>query len=71
MSASWQVGQVVRLKSGGPRMTVSAIRGDAIECTWFFGQERKVETFDVQLLEGTEEDDMPVVVSTPSRWRGF
>jgi uncharacterized protein YodC (DUF2158 family) len=27
-------GDLVRLKSGGPMMTVSAVRGDEIECIW-------------------------------------
>ncbi|WP_372703274.1 DUF2158 domain-containing protein [Bradyrhizobium sp. Bra64] len=27
-------GELVRLRSGGPMMTVSAVKGDQIECIW-------------------------------------
>ncbi len=30
-----QIGDVVKLKSGGPWMTVYKIEGDAISCIWF------------------------------------
>ena len=32
---SFQPGEVVQLKSGGPRMTVEEIEGDQVDCTWF------------------------------------
>ena len=27
-------GELVRLRSGGPMMTISAIKGDQVECVW-------------------------------------
>ena len=39
------VGDVVRLKSGGPSMTVEGvISGDVVNCVWF-SDERKYNTF--------------------------
>lgn len=30
-----QTGDIVRLKSGGPKMTITALSDDEISCTWF------------------------------------
>jgi uncharacterized protein YodC (DUF2158 family) len=35
----FKVGDVVRLKSGGPKMTIGAsMKDDRVECHWFGGQ---------------------------------
>lgn len=34
----FKVGDVVRLKSGGPKMTVSHIKDGNVWCTWFVGE---------------------------------
>ena len=42
----WKVGDVVRLKSGGPVMTVHRVTSEGTcECTWFVNDEPKYETF--------------------------
>lgn len=45
----WQVGDVVELKSGGPRMTVESIGTqidpDGVVCRWFEGKDLKQATF--------------------------
>lgn len=30
-----QIGDIVRLKSGGPKMTVTAVEDEQVSCTWF------------------------------------
>ncbi len=40
MVDGFKPGDVVQLKSGGPRMTVSSIREGRIICEWFTGSER-------------------------------
>lgn len=45
-------GSVVRLKSGGPRMTVSAIRADkAVVCNWFSDDGSHCGTFAAATVE--------------------
>ena len=39
------VGDVVTLKSGGPRMTVVSIDDERCACIWFSGEELRKETF--------------------------
>ena len=49
------VGELVRLKSGGPIMTYSGsseMTGSAI-CVWFEGSQKREETFDPRVLEKT------------------
>jgi len=44
-------GDLVRLKSGGPKMTVAEIREDyKVVCDFFVGNERKSEVFDPKVL---------------------
>ena len=50
-----QVGDVVRLKSGGPAMTVSAlVRAGEAKCLWFAADELKEGTFGMEALEAVE-----------------
>jgi uncharacterized protein YodC (DUF2158 family) len=53
---AFKVGDVVRLKSGGPRMTVESISKDemtrgTIWCVWFDKTDRKSGTFPEDALE--------------------
>ena len=46
-----EVGDVVRLKSGGPRMTIEAV-GGLVTCAWFTrGGHAKKNFFDLDMLE--------------------
>lgn len=60
MNAELKVGEVVKLKSGGPHMTISEIPnlGDNgvqyVTCEWFAGSTRRTESFDFQVLTGIE-----------------
>jgi uncharacterized protein YodC (DUF2158 family) len=58
--AQFQQGDVVRLKSGGPWMTITALGGasgwtmspaHAASCRWFDGRKPQETVFDVALLE--------------------
>jgi uncharacterized protein YodC (DUF2158 family) len=51
MSAqTFEVGDTVKLRSGGPVMTVSAIRADGVEVMWMDGAKRQCEVFDPRML---------------------
>jgi uncharacterized protein YodC (DUF2158 family) len=48
----FKVGDVVQLKSGGPKMTVSELESDnRVFCIWFSGNDRKSDTFIAQALK--------------------
>jgi uncharacterized protein YodC (DUF2158 family) len=52
-------GTVVKLKSDGPKMTVKAIDGETIRCSWFDGKRlREAEFFDDMLEEDTDLADL-------------
>jgi uncharacterized protein YodC (DUF2158 family) len=56
----FQTGEVVRLKSGGPCMTITTVGtysgwtmrvADTVSCRWFEGEKQQETVFDVALLE--------------------
>jgi uncharacterized protein YodC (DUF2158 family) len=55
----FKVGDVVQLRSGGPRMTVQSINASTkdVECTWFDGSERFKDMFQPEMLKIVGEED--------------
>jgi uncharacterized protein YodC (DUF2158 family) len=48
----FQTGDVVKLRSGGPEMTVSSTKDQDVWCVWFVGQEEaKMHSFKSGMLE--------------------
>ncbi|HEX8300682.1 YodC family protein [Sphingomonas sp.] len=45
MAASFNIGDIVQLKSGGPEMTVDSLFAGQVFCKWFVGDDLKTETF--------------------------
>lgn len=59
MSQQWQSGDVVRLKSGGPIMTIKGYnmhKGGWV-CQWFVGTDLKEGAFDAGQLVIVPEDE--------------
>lgn len=60
--AEFRVGDIVRLKSGGPQMTVAknipnASDGPSVNCVWFVGDEPKEKWFVIGSVEPVIKDD--------------
>ena len=52
------IGDVVKLKSGGPAMTVQAIESaDAAKCTWFWNGRVRRHTFSIHILILTDDTE--------------
>jgi uncharacterized protein YodC (DUF2158 family) len=50
-----KVGDVVRLKSGGPAMTIEQVHADKALCSWFEGSKTHKQMFPLQALELDDE----------------
>jgi uncharacterized protein YodC (DUF2158 family) len=64
----FQAGEVVRLKSGGPCMIITALGAysgwtmscsDTVSCLWFEGEKQQETVLDVALLEKVSSRDFP------------
>ena len=51
MAETFEVGDVVTLRSGGTRMTVEQIDGERVSCTWFEGKKLERSTFTAGALK--------------------
>jgi uncharacterized protein YodC (DUF2158 family) len=65
----FRIGDVVQLKSGGPRMTVDFVdTHGALTCIWFEGQERRSQSFQPETLRPAEFRESALPVSRRSSW---
>jgi uncharacterized protein YodC (DUF2158 family) len=51
-----KIGDTVRLKSGGPVMTVNGTTDDHIHCVWFVKTDVKSSTFQKAALEAATDE---------------
>ncbi len=51
----WKAGDLVRLKAGGPTLTVEKLNGDIVTVTWFNGSTLERHTFIADMLETATE----------------
>lgn len=54
MSSEFKVGDVVKLKSGSPKMTISSIENKICNCVWFEQSSKMEDSFSQELLEKYE-----------------
>jgi uncharacterized protein YodC (DUF2158 family) len=58
--ANFRIGDVVELKSGGPKMTVDRILGDSgqrLTCVWFIGTQRNEGQFSLDSLKPWKDEE--------------
>lgn len=48
-------GVIVRLKSGGPLMTVRSVSGSLAYCEWFTEEHRRLGTFEISTLQEVQQ----------------
>lgn len=66
--ADFKAGDVVRLKSGGPHMTVESVGASAFSevqsvwCVWFDGKKQSRETFALEAVELVPKSDAKPIV---------
>jgi uncharacterized protein YodC (DUF2158 family) len=67
--AQIKVGDVVQLKSGGPKMTVESIEANpaGILCTWFDGADKKSSCFQPDALEPAPKKTKKATPRRPRR----
>ncbi len=53
----FKVGDVVQLKSGGPKMTVTETGGCKVACSWFLGNSHGTYVFPCAVLNEADEDE--------------
>lgn len=56
-----EIGDVVMLKSGGPRMTVSELGFNVVECTWFNKSTPCHRYFEIDVLRKVEVQEAQVI----------
>ena len=65
----FKVGDVVQLKSGGPRMAVDRVEADGIvHCSWFDKAERKTDAFNSATLKVVPDRSGGVTVARRPGW---
>jgi len=54
------VGDVVRLKAGGPRMVVSSVEGEDVTCQWFDKDKKlSMNLFKKAVIDIDDHDEIP------------
>lgn len=61
MAENFAVGDIVQLKSGGPKMTLESISGSTASCVWFEGSKQTRNRFILQTLTKSNGGDGYVV----------
>lgn len=58
MESGFEIGDVVRLKSGGPLMTVSEVFPGYVTCVWFLEGKPIAHDFDPRAVQSASIDEI-------------
>ena len=53
----YKTGDLVKLRSGGPVMTVQSLNSDLVRCLWFAGKKLEEGYFQVESLEPADKEE--------------
>jgi uncharacterized protein YodC (DUF2158 family) len=56
--STFTVGEIVQLKSGGPRMTIKSIDGSDVACIWFSGHKLNGRSFPLMTLMASSAESL-------------
>jgi len=60
MEPKFKIGDIVQLKSGGPKMTVTNVtRGEGVHTAWFAGSKRESGYFPFDAINFFKEETKP------------
>jgi uncharacterized protein YodC (DUF2158 family) len=57
LQRQFQPGDVIQLKSGGPKMTVYLVMPNGVSCQWFAGGKLRVGHFNLEIVARVEEEE--------------
>lgn len=56
MSDKLKIGDIIQLKSGGPKMTVTKVFNDSVQAAWFAGSKKEVSAFPFEAVMTNQEE---------------
>lgn len=56
MAEKFKIGDIVQLKSGGPKMTVTKVLGGVVHTAWFSGSKKEAGAFPFEAVMTYQEE---------------
>ena len=56
MAEKFKIGDIVQLKSGGPKMTVTKVLEEGVNTAWFAGSKKEAGTFPFEAVMAYQEE---------------
>jgi uncharacterized protein YodC (DUF2158 family) len=56
MAEKFKIGDIVQLKSGGPKMTITKVLDEFVHTAWFAGSKKEIGTFPFEAVIVYQEE---------------